>query len=101
MCESCWKSHKLSVSIVGTLQFCENKTFWIITHCTLCIVHLYYYILITVWRYVATPTKAPYNHCAYYKKRSIRIVNNVGYPDHTTNPFLKTLALKFRDLVQF
>jgi len=35
------------------------------------------------------------------QKRAIRIVNNVGYLEHTTALFIKSHTLKFRNLVQF
>jgi len=35
------------------------------------------------------------------QKRAIRIVNNVGYLEHTNALFLKSRTLKFSDLVEF
>lgn len=60
-----------------------------------------YQIWITVWWYDVTCIKAPYTHYAYYKKRVIRIVNNVRYREHTDVLFLKSHALKFMDLVKY
>jgi len=34
------------------------------------------------------------------QKKEIRIVNNVGYREHTNALFLKSRTLKFRDLVE-
>lgn len=54
-----------------------------------------------MWWYDVTCIKAPYTHYAYYKKRVIRIVNNVRYREHTDVLFLKSHALKFMDLVKY
>ena len=35
------------------------------------------------------------------QKKAIRLINNVGYHDHTNELFLKSLTLKFFDLVNF
>lgn len=98
----CWKPHikyvrsKLSRTIgilCKTRHILNYKSLYTL-YCTLVLPYLTY--CAEVW---GNTYKSTLHTICVMQKRAIRIVHNVGYHEHTNVLFLKSRALKFRDLV--
>ena len=100
----CWKPHieyvkakvARSIGVLGKARHILNERALYILYCSLILPYLNY--CIEVW---GNTYKTNIQSLCTLQKRAIRIINNVGYRDHTNILFLRVNALKFRDLVEF
>ena len=97
-----WKQHinyirsKLakSIGVLGKIRHLLNLDSLYTLYCTLLTPYLTY--CVEVWGNTYKSNLQPIN---IMQKKAIRIVNNVGYYEHTNALFLKLKTLKFFDLV--
>lgn len=99
-----WKPHikhieaKLAKTIAilnKTRYILNNKSLYILYN-TLIVPYLSY--CVEIW---GNTYKTNLQSLCTLQKRAIRIINNVGYLEHTNSLFLKSYILKFIDLVKF
>jgi len=62
------------------------------------IAHLYFHIYLIVWR---STDKTFISSTVALQKRAIRIMNTVGYYEHTHPLFHRSHVMKFNDLVYY
>ena len=100
----CWKPHinylctkmSKSIGILAKTKYILNLKALHTLYCTLILPYLSY--CVEVW---GNTYKSSLKKLCTLQKRSIRIIHNVGYLDHTNSLFLQSHILKFTDLVNF
>ena len=100
----CWKPHiayvraKLarSVAILGKTRLILNQRTLYILYCSLVLPYLNY--CLEIW---GNTYKSNLQPLIILQKRAIRIVNNVGFQEHTNSLFLLLNTLKLIDMVNF
>ena len=99
-----WKPHiayaraKLarSVAILGKTRLILNQNTLYILYCSLVLPYLNY--CLEIW---GNTYKSNLQPLVILQKRAIRIVNNVGFQEHTNSLFLQLNTLKLMDMVNF
>lgn len=100
----CWKPHikyvrtkvAQSIGVMGKARHVLSKKALFILYCSLVMPYLNY--CVEVW---GNTYKTTLQTLSTIQKRAIRIVNKVGYHEHTNLLYLKLHTLKFNDLVKF
>ena len=99
-----WKPHikyiqiKLSRSISvlnKAKQVLDHKSLRIL-YCSIVLPYFTYCVEIWGNNYISS-----INSLTILQKRTIRVINNVGYLDHTHSPFLQSKLVKLTDIVKF
>lgn len=100
----CWKPHinyiktkiARSTAVLGkTKHILDNKSLYIL-YCSLVLPYLNY--CVEIW---GNTYKSNLKPLCTLQKRAIRIINKLGYLEHTNTLFLKSHAMKLRDLAEF
>uniref|UniRef100_A0A669CB82 Reverse transcriptase domain-containing protein n=1 Tax=Oreochromis niloticus TaxID=8128 RepID=A0A669CB82_ORENI len=100
----CWKPHityvrgKLArgIAVLGKAKHMLDQKALHILYCALLLPYMSY--CVEVW---GNTYKSNTQTITIIQKRAIRLINNVGYRDHTNALFVKMKAIKFQDLVEF
>ena len=99
-----WKSHikhvqskvSRSIAVINKAKRILDKKSLHTLYCSLVLPYFQY--CIEVW---GNNYKTSLNAITCLQKRAIRIINNVGYLEHTNSLFLQSKLLKFADIVQY
>ena len=99
-----WKHHinyirskmAKSIGVIGKIRYFLNYSSLYTLYCTLLTPYLTY--CVEVWGNTYRSNLQP---IYIMQKKAMRIVNNVGYYEHTNRLFLNSKTLKFFDLVDF
>ena len=100
----CWKPHieyvrakmAKSIFVISRAREILNPKSMHTLYCTLILPYMYY--CSEVW---GNTYKTTLNTLVTLQKRAIRLINNVGYRDHTHRLFTESHVLKFTDMVNY